>query len=115
MVFDEEQWYKQGHHNSSLVISLNIDSFNVKRMLVDLGSLDNITHMRVFDQMELSIIVTPVTNTLARFNMFCTVLKGKVTLVINNEGQENSFVFDFLCPNLNLHPNPAHIYPPIVL
>ncbi|XP_070004195.1 uncharacterized protein [Nicotiana sylvestris] len=56
-------------HNDALVISLNVLDFKIKRVLVDPGSLDNITQVRVLEQTKLIGSIIPATKLLAGFNL----------------------------------------------
>lgn len=56
---------------------MNIDGCDVKKVLVDPRSSANIMHKGVFNQMDSSYAVLPVTKALVKFNMASEVTRGR--------------------------------------
>ncbi|XP_060216749.1 uncharacterized protein LOC132644190 [Lycium barbarum] len=69
-------------HNDALVISVLVNKFRIKRVLIDRGSSANIIRCRVIEQLVLDQIV-PAIRVLNGFNMACETTKGEITLPIN--------------------------------
>ncbi|XP_070057368.1 uncharacterized protein [Nicotiana tomentosiformis] len=56
-------------HNDSLVITLNVLDFKIKRVLVDPGSSTNIIQWRELEQAKLTGSIIPATKLLTGFNL----------------------------------------------
>ena len=70
-------------HNDPLVIMLNIEGFNTKRILVDNGSSANIIYLSAFRQLKLDPKrLHPFNSPLINFNGDRVYPKGIVTLTI---------------------------------
>ena len=70
-------------HNDPLVIMLNIEGFNTKRILVDNGSSANIIYLPTFQQLKLDPKrLCPFESPLISFSGDRVYPKGKVTLTI---------------------------------
>ncbi|XP_070050392.1 uncharacterized protein [Nicotiana tomentosiformis] len=67
-------------HNDALVISLNVLNFKIKRVLVDLGSSDNIIQWRVLEQAKLTGSIILTTKLLAGFNLVSVTTRGEILL-----------------------------------
>ena len=87
MSFNEEdtRGVKQPH-NDPLVITLTIEGFNTKRILVDNGSSTNITYLPAFQQLKLDPgRLHPFDSPLVSFSGDRVYPKGIVTLVVTME------------------------------
>ncbi|XP_059306296.1 uncharacterized protein LOC132057699 [Lycium ferocissimum] len=73
-------------HNDALVISVLVNKFRVKRVLIDPGSSANIIRWRVIEQLGLLDQIVPAVRVLNGFNMACETTKGEITLPINTAG-----------------------------
>ncbi|XP_016490082.1 uncharacterized protein LOC107809901 [Nicotiana tabacum] len=80
-------------HNDALVISLNILDFNIKRVLVDLGSLDNIIQWRVLEKAKLTGSIILATKLLTEFNLASVTTRGEILLPTNTEGVMKTTLF----------------------
>ena len=70
-------------HNDLLVIMLNIEGFNTKRILVDNGSSANIIYLSAFRQLKLDLKrLCPFDSPLINFSGDRVYPKGIVTLTI---------------------------------
>ena len=70
-------------HNDPLVIMLNIEGFNTKRILVDNGSSAGIIYLLAFQQLKLDPkILRPFESPLVSFSRDKVYPKGIVTLTI---------------------------------
>ncbi|XP_059277555.1 uncharacterized protein LOC132031600 [Lycium ferocissimum] len=69
-------------HNDALVISVLVNKFRIKRVLIDLGSSANIIRWRVIEQLGLLGQIMPAIRVLNGFNMACETTKGEITLQI---------------------------------
>ena len=68
-------------HNDPLVIMLNIEGFNTKRILVDNGSLTDIIYFPAFQQLKLDEKrLQPFGSPLVSFSGDRVYLKGIITL-----------------------------------
>ncbi|XP_070050593.1 uncharacterized protein [Nicotiana tomentosiformis] len=81
-------------HNDALVISLNVLDFNIKRVLVDPGSLANIIQWRVLDQAKLNGSIIPATKLLPGFNLASVTTMGEILLLTNAEGVMKTNLFE---------------------
>jgi len=73
-------------HNDALVISFLVNSFQIKRVLVDPGSSANITRSRGIKQLGLLNQIVPATRVLNGFNMASETTKGEIVLPITVAG-----------------------------
>ncbi|XP_060178167.1 uncharacterized protein LOC132608112 [Lycium barbarum] len=73
-------------HNDALVISILVNKFSIKRMLIDPGSSANIIRWRVIEQLGLLDQIVPAIRVLNGFNIACETTKGEITLPINMAG-----------------------------
>ncbi|XP_059285871.1 uncharacterized protein LOC132039401 [Lycium ferocissimum] len=73
-------------HNDALVISVLVNKFRIKRVLIDPGSSANIIRWRVIEQLGLLDQIVPTIRVLNGFNMACETTKGEITLPINMAG-----------------------------
>ncbi|XP_060170780.1 uncharacterized protein LOC132601732 [Lycium barbarum] len=73
-------------HNDALVISVLVNKFRIKRILVDPGSSTNIIRWRVMKQLVLLDQIVPAVRVLNGFNMACETTKGEITLPVNTTG-----------------------------
>ena len=92
-------------HNDPLVIMLNIEGFNTKRILVDNGSSANIIYLPAFQQLKLDPKrLRPFESPLVSFNGDRVYPKGIVTLTITvgTHPRQLTYQLDFLvvdCPS----------------
>ncbi|XP_070039909.1 uncharacterized protein [Nicotiana tomentosiformis] len=80
-------------HNDALVISVLINKSQVKRVLIDPGSLANIIRSRVVEQLGLQDQIVPAVQVLNGFNMACETTKEEITLVVNTAGTTREMKF----------------------
>ncbi|XP_060183109.1 uncharacterized protein LOC132613071 [Lycium barbarum] len=73
-------------HNDALVISVLVNKFKIKRVLIDPRSSANIIRRRVIEQLGLLNQIMPAIRVLNGFNMACETTKGEITLPINMAG-----------------------------
>ncbi|XP_059295682.1 uncharacterized protein LOC132049025 [Lycium ferocissimum] len=73
-------------HNFALVISVNINKFLVKRILIDPGSSTNIIQWRVLEKMALLDQIIPTVRVLNGFNMASETTKGEIILPVDAIG-----------------------------
>ncbi|XP_059298083.1 uncharacterized protein LOC132050735 [Lycium ferocissimum] len=73
-------------HNDALVISILVNNFRIKRVLIDPGSSANIIRWRVIEQLGLLEQIVPAIRVLNGFNMACETTKGEITLPISMAG-----------------------------
>ncbi|XP_059290109.1 uncharacterized protein LOC132043653 [Lycium ferocissimum] len=73
-------------HNDALVISVLVNKFRIKRVLIDPGCSANIIRWRVIEQLGLLSQIIPTVRVLNGFNMACEMMKGEITLPINTAG-----------------------------
>ena len=70
-------------HNDPLVIMLNIEGFNNKRILVDNGSFANIIYLLAFQQLKLELKrLRPFESLLVNFSGDRVYPRGIVTLTV---------------------------------
>ncbi|XP_016471645.2 uncharacterized protein LOC107793744 [Nicotiana tabacum] len=81
-------------HNDTLVISLNVLDFRIKRVLVDPGSSANIIQWRVLEQVKLTKSIIPTTKLLAGFNLARVITIGESLLPTNAEGVMETTLFE---------------------
>nr|XP_016475735.1 PREDICTED: uncharacterized protein LOC107797367 [Nicotiana tabacum] len=81
-------------HNDTLVISLNVLDFKIKRVLVDLGSSTNIIQWRMLEQAKLTGSIILATKLLAGFNLANMATRGEILLPTNTEGVTNTTLFE---------------------
>ncbi|XP_019261322.1 PREDICTED: uncharacterized protein LOC109239236 [Nicotiana attenuata] len=72
-------------HNDALVISVLINKYRVKRVLIDLDSSSNIIRLRVVEQLGLQDQIVLVVRVLNGFNMACETTKGMIIPVYTAE------------------------------
>ncbi|XP_060200468.1 uncharacterized protein LOC132628722 [Lycium barbarum] len=72
--------------NHALVISVLVNKFRVKCVLIDPGSSATTIRWRVIEQMGLLDQIVPAVRVLNRFNMACKTTKGEITLPVNTAG-----------------------------
>ncbi|XP_070014023.1 uncharacterized protein [Nicotiana sylvestris] len=73
-------------HNDALVISILLNKVQVKRVLMDPGSLANIIRSRVVKQLGLLDQIIPASRVLNGFNMARETMNGEIILLINMVG-----------------------------
>ncbi|XP_060202847.1 uncharacterized protein LOC132631270 [Lycium barbarum] len=77
-------------HNDALVISVMVIDCQIKRILIDLGSSENITRWKVVDELSILDGVIPSSRirgvTLNGFNMAYVTVKAEIILPINAGG-----------------------------
>ncbi|XP_060183148.1 uncharacterized protein LOC132613113 [Lycium barbarum] len=73
-------------HNDTFVISVLVNKFRIKRVLIDLGSSANIIRWRVIEQLGLLDQIVPPIWVLNGFNMACETTKGEITIPISMAG-----------------------------
>ncbi|XP_070032669.1 uncharacterized protein [Nicotiana tomentosiformis] len=80
-------------HNDAMVISVLINKYRVKHVLIDPGSSTNIIRSRVVEQLGLQHQIVPAVRVLNGFNMACETTKGDIILPVNTAGtiQETKF------------------------
>nr|XP_016453460.1 PREDICTED: uncharacterized protein LOC107777827 [Nicotiana tabacum] len=81
-------------HDDTLVISLNVLDFNIKRVLVDLGSSDSIIQWRVLEQAKLTGSIIQATKLIAEFNLASVTTLGEILLLTNAEGVMKTTLFE---------------------
>ncbi|XP_070019691.1 uncharacterized protein [Nicotiana sylvestris] len=84
--YDEEAEDVSQPHNDALVISILLNKIQVKRVLVDPGSLANIIRLRVVKQLVLQNQIAPASWMLNGFNMASETTKGEIILLVNVAG-----------------------------
>ena len=68
-------------HYDALVLTLYISTFDVHKVLVDLGSIADLLQLASFNQIRLSLVVlNPAGRILSSFNGVATITLGDVTL-----------------------------------
>lgn len=73
-------------HGDTLVITLRIEEWEVKRILVDIGSSVEVLFYDTFKRMQLSDdMLIPSTYNIYGFSGTITILKGEVTLRVSDE------------------------------
>ncbi|XP_059290922.1 uncharacterized protein LOC132044462 [Lycium ferocissimum] len=80
-------------YNDALVISILICKSQVKRILIDPGSLANIIRWRVVEQLRLLDQIISVARVLSGFNMASETTKGEISLPVNIDGTIQQTVF----------------------
>ncbi|XP_070017730.1 uncharacterized protein [Nicotiana sylvestris] len=73
-------------HNDALVISILLNKVQVKRVLMDPGSLENIIRSRVVEQLGLLDQIISASRVLNGFNMASETTKGEIILPVNVVG-----------------------------
>ncbi|XP_019231102.1 PREDICTED: uncharacterized protein LOC109211955 [Nicotiana attenuata] len=73
-------------HNDALVISFLINSFQIKCVLVDLGSSANIIRAKIIERLRLLEQIVPATRVLNGFNMARKTKKGEIILPVTVAG-----------------------------
>ncbi|XP_070054751.1 uncharacterized protein [Nicotiana tomentosiformis] len=81
-------------HNDTLVISLNVLDYKIRRCLVDLGSSANIIQWRVLEQTKLTGSIIPAIKLLAGFNLASVTTREEILLLINAEGVMKTTLFE---------------------
>ncbi|XP_019231564.1 PREDICTED: uncharacterized protein LOC109212378 [Nicotiana attenuata] len=81
-------------HNDTMVISLNVLDFKIKRVLVDPGSSANIIQWRVLEHAKLTRSIIPATKLLAGFNLASVITRGENLLPTNVEGVPKTTLFE---------------------
>ncbi|XP_070036714.1 uncharacterized protein [Nicotiana tomentosiformis] len=78
----------------TLVISLNILDFKIKRVLMDLGSSTNIIQWRVLEQAKLIRSIILATKLLGGFNVASVTTRGEILLPTNVKGVMKKTLFE---------------------
>ncbi|XP_059294412.1 uncharacterized protein LOC132047377 [Lycium ferocissimum] len=78
-------------NNDALVITVFIDCFQVKRVMVDPRSLANIIHWKLVEQMGLLEKIIPAAKALAGFNMSSETTKREIDLPMKSRGVVTKF------------------------
>ncbi|XP_060195010.1 uncharacterized protein LOC132624214 [Lycium barbarum] len=73
-------------YNDALVISVLVNKFRIKRVLIDPGSSADIIRWKVIEQLGLLDQIMPAIRVLNRFNMACETTMGETTLPISIAG-----------------------------
>ncbi|XP_060212117.1 uncharacterized protein LOC132639700 [Lycium barbarum] len=73
-------------HNDALVISVLVNKFRIKRVLIDPGSSANIIRWRVIEHLGLLDQIVSAIRVLNGFNMACETTKGEITIPIRMAG-----------------------------
>ncbi|XP_070034899.1 uncharacterized protein [Nicotiana tomentosiformis] len=87
-------------HNDTLVISLNILNFKIKRVLVALGSSTNIIQWRVLEREKLTGSIIPVTKLLVGFNLESVTTRREIMLPTNAEEVTKTTLFEVVDGNM---------------
>nr|XP_009802102.1 PREDICTED: uncharacterized protein LOC104247715 [Nicotiana sylvestris]XP_016459873.1 PREDICTED: uncharacterized protein LOC107783420 [Nicotiana tabacum] len=87
-------------HNNALVISFLLNNTRIKRVLVDLGSSDNIIRSEVIEQLGLLNQIVSIPRILHGFNMIGEEMKGEITLPINTSVTTQSTEFQVIDDNM---------------
>ncbi|XP_070032058.1 uncharacterized protein [Nicotiana tomentosiformis] len=80
--------------HDTLVISLNVLDFKIKRILVDPESSANIIQWRVLDQAKLTGSIIPAKIILARFNLASVTTQGEILLPTSAKGVMKTTLFE---------------------
>ncbi|XP_070047139.1 uncharacterized protein [Nicotiana tomentosiformis] len=80
-------------HNNTLVISLNIFNFKIKRVLVDPDSSANVIQWRVLEQAKLTRNIVSTTKLLAWFYLTSVTTRWEILLPTHAEGVEKTTLF----------------------
>ncbi|XP_070023425.1 uncharacterized protein [Nicotiana sylvestris] len=80
---DEDAEGIEQPHNDALVISILMNKIQVKRVLIDPGSLANIIRSRVVEKLGLQDQIVPAARVLNGFNMASETTKGEISLLVN--------------------------------
>ncbi|XP_059281052.1 uncharacterized protein LOC132034700 [Lycium ferocissimum] len=80
-------------YNDALVISVLVNKFRIKRVLIDPGSSANIIRWRVIEQLGLLDQIVPAIRVLNGFNMACETTNGEITLLISMAGTTQQIKF----------------------
>ncbi|XP_070032418.1 uncharacterized protein [Nicotiana tomentosiformis] len=95
ITFTEENAYRLLlPHNDTLVISLNVLDFKIKRVLVYPGSSGNIIQWRVLEQAKLTGSIISATKLLAGFNLASVTTRGEILFPTNAEGVMKMTLFE---------------------
>ncbi|XP_059294499.1 uncharacterized protein LOC132047476 [Lycium ferocissimum] len=73
-------------HNDALVISVLINTSEVKRISIDPSSSTNIIRQKVVEQLGLLDQIVPAARVLSGFNLACETTKEEITLPVNTVG-----------------------------
>ncbi|XP_060190499.1 uncharacterized protein LOC132619684 [Lycium barbarum] len=88
ITFNREDAENIAHpHNFALVISVNINKFLVKCILIDPSSSANIIQWKVLEQMSLLDQIVPAVRVLNGFNMASEMTKGEIILPVDAVGK----------------------------
>ncbi|XP_070057652.1 uncharacterized protein [Nicotiana tomentosiformis] len=79
-------------HNDTLVISLNVLDFKIKRVLMDPGWSANIIQLRVLEKAKLTGSIIPATKLLAGFNLANVAGGGSVVIAGRRMDEDRSDV-----------------------
>ncbi|XP_060216331.1 uncharacterized protein LOC132643823 [Lycium barbarum] len=94
ITFDDEDMKDIAQpHNDALVISVLVNKFRIKRVLIDPGSSANIIQWRVIEQVGLLDQIVPAIRVLNGFNMACEMIKGEITIPISMLGTTQQMKF----------------------
>ncbi|XP_075107003.1 uncharacterized protein LOC142179986 [Nicotiana tabacum] len=88
--------------NDTLVISLNVLDYKIRRCLVDLGSSANIIQWRVLEQTKLTGSIIPAIKLLAGFNLASVTTREEILLLINAEGVMKTTLFEVVDGDMGL-------------
>ncbi|XP_070004328.1 uncharacterized protein [Nicotiana sylvestris] len=87
-------------HNDALVILFLVNTFKIKRVLVDQGRSANIIRSRVVEQLGLLGQIVPTTRVHNVFNMSSKITKEEITLPINVAGTTQNVKFHVIEGNM---------------
>ncbi|XP_070050096.1 uncharacterized protein [Nicotiana tomentosiformis] len=90
-------------HNDTLVISLNVLDFKIKRVLVDLGSSANIIQWRVLEQAKLTGSIILATKLLTGFNLAIVTTREEILLLTNIERVMKTTLFEVVDGDMGYH------------
>ncbi|XP_070015642.1 uncharacterized protein [Nicotiana sylvestris] len=80
-------------HDDALVIFFLVNTFQLKRVLVDPSSSANIIRSRVVEQLGLLDQILPASRVINGFNMARKTTKGEITLLVNMGGTTQNVKF----------------------
>ncbi|XP_016453985.1 uncharacterized protein LOC107778276 [Nicotiana tabacum] len=81
-------------HNNTLVISVNVLDFKIKRVLVDPGSSTNIIQLRVLEQAKMIECIVLAIKLLSGFNLTSVTTRREIVLPTYAEGVTKSTLFE---------------------
>ncbi|XP_070039426.1 uncharacterized protein LOC142177145 [Nicotiana tabacum] len=89
-------------HNDTLVISLNVLDFYIKRVLVDPGSLADIIQWRVLEKVKLTGNIVSAIKLLAGFNLIRVMTRGEILLPTHAEGVTKTTLFEVIDGDIDM-------------